>query len=590
MKQTSGDGRVTGGVVGDSIDGAGGVDARGGSGVAGLASATGPAGVTPTGGMGLTRRGGLRRIATWSAAATALAACGPQEGAPASNQQPAATTAPSANTQPAASSGPSTRRLKIGVSFEVGSLHPSDFGYWLTSYGTGQSLLRVTPEDKLVPWIASGVEANGQEGYTIKLNPAAKFHNGKPIDGKAVQAALMRHLDAGVRDVPSLKGATWEFPDAQTIRIKTTEPDPWLPNTLALGYMPIFDVTEVPEKVDPGTLIGKGFYSGPFKVTSLTPLQMTMDAVPNAWDGAPKVAGVDVKFIKDPQARFAALRTREIDLMLYVPADAVPLVKQTAGMAFKATPSAGRVWVLFNQARPPLNELAVRQAVNLAMDRKQISDNVLNGAYVNSDSLYPTTVPWNVPGIVKTDVAAAKKLLDDAGWVPGADGIRVKAGKRLAFEWLHYPQQPDSKPLSEAVQAQLKSVGMEITLRQVDDINAAFRSKDYYAGITFNSMQQVGNPMTVLNLYFRTDSSRNWGAWGSAELDGLIKRLNVEFDANKRNEMLKQVQEIFRRDVPMTFATGRYWAVAVNNDFSTYVPTHDVDHYIVTKDVVPAVK
>ena len=44
-------------------------------------------------------------------------------------------------------------------------------------------------------------------------------------------------------------------------------------------------------------------------------------------------------------------------------------------------------------------------------------------------------------------------------------------------------------------------------------------------------MQQAGNPMSVLNTYFRTDSARNWGGWGSAELDGLIKRLNVEFDA-----------------------------------------------------------
>ena len=527
--------------------------------------------------QGMTRRSGLASAGMMSAAA--LAACGPS-GVPSQEVKPAGTAAPAA--APA-------RRFKVGNSFALSNLSPHDNGYWLTSYGVGQSLYRVTPEDKLVPWIATSIEANGQDGYTIKLNPRAKFHNGKQIDGKAVQAAIQRHLDAGVRDIPSLKGATWEFPDAQTIRIKTSEPDPWLPNYLSLGYMPIFDVAEVPDKIDPATLIGKGFYSGPFRVSAHTTQQLTLDAVADAWDGAPKVPGVDIKFVTDPQARLSALKTGEIDMMLYVPADGVPVVKQTQGLQFKATPSAGRVWVLFNHARPPLNEVAVRQAVSLAIDRKQIADQVMNGAYVNADSMYPSTVPWNVPGLLKTDQAEARKLLDVAGWRAGADGIRVKDGKRLSFEWLHYPQQPDSKPMSEAVQAQLKTVGVEIRLRQTDDINAAFRSMDYDAGVTFNSNQQADD-MTVLNNYFRSDSPRNWGSWKYPELETLIRRLNVEFDANRRNDMLKQVQEIFRQEVPITFIVGRFWSVAVGADFGSYVPTHDVDHYIVTKDVAASAK
>ena len=67
-------------------------------------------------------------------------------------------------------------------------------------------------------------------------------------------------------------------------------------------------------------------------------------------------------------------------------------------------------------------------------------------------------------------------------------------------------------------------------------------------------------------------------------MDGLIKRLNVEFDATRRNDLLKQLQEVFRKDVPITFAVSRHWSAAVNADFAGYVPTHDDDHYIVTKD------
>ena len=124
----------------------------------------------------------------------------------------------------------------------------------------------------------------------------------------------------------------------------------------------------------------------------------------------------------------------------------------------------------------------------------------------------------------------------------------------------------------------------------MDDITAAFNSKDFDAGVTFNSIQQTGNPMSVLNQYFVTDGTRNWGSWGSSDLDGVIKRLNTEFDAARRNDLMKQVQEHFRKEVPITFTVARTWAVALNRDFGNYVPTHDVDHYIVTEDVAPAAK
>jgi peptide/nickel transport system substrate-binding protein len=237
-------------------------------------------------------RGWTRRSGLAVAGAATVVACGPQPGAQPSESRPAATAR--------AASVATDRHFKIGVSFEVLNVSPHDNGFWLTSYGSGQSLLRVSPEEKLEPWIAQSITADGAEGYTIKLNPAARFHNGKPIDARQVRTAIQRHLEAGVRSIPSLKGAAWESPDAQTLRIRTVEPDPWLPNYLALAYLPIFDTDEVPE---PGklnadalnALVGKGFYSGPFKVTRLTPQEMSLDAVPNAWDGASSLAGVDVK-------------------------------------------------------------------------------------------------------------------------------------------------------------------------------------------------------------------------------------------------------------------------------------------------------
>ncbi|HVG97812.1 MAG TPA: ABC transporter substrate-binding protein, partial [Chloroflexota bacterium] len=236
-----------------------------------------------------------------------LAGCGPQGEPGAAGGAPGGSATTTGG--PAAPGGAAPRRLRIGTSFVVSNMVPGDNPQWHSTYGVAQTLYRILPEDKLAPWIASSIAPDGQEGYTIKLNPAARFHNGKRIDAAAVQACIERHLARGVQ-VPSLKGARWEVVDSGTLRVKTTEPDPWLPNYLATAAsFPIFDVAEVPEGGDPSALVGKGFYSGPFRASALTADRLTLDAVPDAWDGAPKLAGVDVAFIRDPLARFNALKT-----------------------------------------------------------------------------------------------------------------------------------------------------------------------------------------------------------------------------------------------------------------------------------------
>jgi peptide/nickel transport system substrate-binding protein len=519
----------------------------------------------------VSRRFGLASLA----AAVTGGACAPTPGTPAAERAGDAAGPPGGS-----------RRLKIGTSFSITTLHPVEGGS-LGTYGAGDTLYRLLPNQTIAPWIAASIAPNGEDGYTIRLNPAARFHNGKPIDAGTVQACLERYAAAGVIPTPSLTGARYETPDALTLRVATSAPDPWLPNYLAYSRAPIFDASEVPDKVDPAVLAGKGYLSGPFRVTGLTPQQMTLDAVPNAWDGAPRLAGVDLKFIQDAHARLLALKTGEIDMLLYSPADAVPQFRPADNLHFKTTRSHELALVWMNHQRPPFNELAVRQALSLAIDRQQIAEQVLNGAYEARDSFYPKDVQWSVPGLVRTDVAAARRLLDGAGWAVGQDGVRVKDGKRLSFEWLHYPQQPDSKPMSEAIQAQLKAVGMEVRLRQTDDITGALRSKQFDVGVSYNGMLDGGSPMVRFNSYYRTDSVNNYGGWGSAELDRAIAALGREFDASRRTQLLRQVQELFARDVVITFAVSKHWSAAVNTDFKDYVPPVWVGEGIVTKDTAP---
>ena len=250
----------------------------------------------------------------------------------------------------------------------------------------------------------------------------------------------------GCATSPRSKGRPGSSPTRSPSASRPPSPTPGCPTTSPWATCPSSTWTRCRTKADPATLVGKGFYSGPFRVSAHTTQQLTLDAVADAWDGPPRVAGVDIKFVTDPQARLAALRTGEIDMMLYVPADGVPLIKQSPGLQFKATPSAGRVWVLFNFARPPLNEVAVRQAVSLAIDRKQIAEQVLNGAYVNSDSCTPPQSPGTCPACSRPTrpppQAAGRRRLEgrrrrDPGQGRPASGVRVAALPATARQQAH---------------------------------------------------------------------------------------------------------------------------------------------------------
>ena len=145
--------------------------------------------------------------------------------------------------------------------------------------------------------------------------------------------------------------------------------------------------------------MGKGFFSGAFRASALTADRLTLDAVPDAWDGAPKLAGVDVAFIRDPLARFNALKTGEIDLMLYTPADAVPLVKGAPGLSYKATSSGSRIYVVLNhkRARPRRGRRAPGRGPDdrPQADRRESAQRGLR----RPDNLYPSRLsPGACPG------------------------------------------------------------------------------------------------------------------------------------------------------------------------------------------------
>ena len=141
---------------------------------------------------------------------------------------------------------------------------------------------------------------------------------------------------------------------------------------------------------------------------------------------------------------------------------------------------AGTPWTIYpNVQRLPTSELAVRRALGYAINKDAIVKIVFHGEsrprVVAAPADYPRLRARSPRSISPYDPAKAKKTLDEAGWKPGADGIRVKDGKRLEILWI-FGANNGYEEMAPLIQAMARDVGMDIQLReqpraQMDEAN-----------------------------------------------------------------------------------------------------------------------
>jgi peptide/nickel transport system substrate-binding protein len=229
---------------------------------------------------------------------------------------------------------------------------------------------------------------------------------------------------------------------------------------------------------DPKT--GQPISSGPMLVKSFTPdQQVTLVPNPDYWGKKATVPKVVFIPVRDSNAEVNAFRSGEVDVIY--PQNQIGLRKKIeSASGAKYTSSLGTQWEHFDMLSsvPGLDDLEVRRAIATAMPRQQIVDRLVKDANDNASVLdnvewmtnqkayQPNWSMYPAAG----DVDAANQILDAAGWVRGADGIRAKDGVKLSF---HIGTTPDNQArvlAEQIIQDQMKKIGVKFTLENSPDI------------------------------------------------------------------------------------------------------------------------
>ncbi len=322
---------------------------------------------------------------------------------------------------------------------------------------------------------------------------------------------------------------------------------------------------------------------GPFKYQSWKRSDsVTMVPDPLYFRGQPKLQKIIFKIVPDRNTVLTQLETHEIDLWAPVTFAFYDRARAIPGVVVDRYPSYYFDHLDFQNAHPPLDDARVRQALRMAIDREEIKAKLHHGiGVIQDDPVSPAHPAFdkNVP-TAPFDLAAAGKLLDDAGWTLGAGGARTKNGKPMAFTFATSTGTPDSDQTIELIRANWQKLGVSISVRHYPSplMFAPFAN----GGIVYSGKWDMitfswgGDPIGDLSNLYSCEQippqGQNDPRYCDRKVDAAMATFKTIYDEKKRQPYADIVQEGIAKDAPITVLDIREDMYAHNTDLKGFLP------------------
>ena len=315
---------------------------------------------------------------------------------------------------------------------------------------------------KLEPWLATGYTiSDDKKTYTIKLRTGVTFSNGAPMTAADVKFSIDEDTKTG--------DAGWGFINSAIDSVTATD-DSTVTITLKYAWAPLIaDLSLFSNGVVPNNYGGKSaadFYTapigtGPFVWDSWIKGQsLTLTANKKYWQqGRPYLNGVTWNVVPDANTRKLQVQGGQVDINDTPDWSSLASLKSSANVEAVTYPSTQIDYIAFNQQRAPFDDVHIRQAISMAIDRKALVKAVLFG---NGEPAYSLLSP----GTPLFDKNAGGAKFD----VSGAKAELAKSSKPNGFTTtlLIASGSPNQSSIAQIMQAELKDIGITMTIRQLD--------------------------------------------------------------------------------------------------------------------------
>ena len=478
------------------------------------------------------------------------------------------------------------QELRIGLRNEPTALDPQ----YQNSQANNQIALHIfeplvarDAQMRPIPALALSWKPLNDTVWEFKLRPDVKFHDGSPFTAQDVVFTFERAAKVPNSPAPftpiTRQIARLEIVDPLTLRITTAQPAPLLP--MDLGNLPILSRHAAGGSAPEGRTTaelnrGEGLAgTGPFRFAEWKrggDLILLRNAA--YWGDRPAWSKVVLRGLNNGSVRVAALTVGDVDMIEDPPpGDLATLRKEGRGALVEAV-SHRLIYVALDQfaepspgipdteGRNPLKERKVREALSRAIDRKALVDKSLDGLGAPAGDL----LPWPALGTVKEaqpdrfDVAAARRLLGEAGWGKGfAITLGAPAGRYYGDAKV---AQAIAAMWSQAgVKAQAEAVEPPVFVKNRDE----HRYSAYLGGWT-GETGELANPLRALAATPNRERGMggvNRGRYSNPALDARLEEAMRTVDPKKRETLLQQASRLLTADygvLPLYFEIS-VWAL-----------------------------
>lgn len=489
-------------------------------------------------------------------------------------------------------SGGSKDTLKVAFLFSGENADPADGynGWFLMEQGVGQALTKFDEKMNLQPWLATkwSVAADNKT-WTFVINEKAKFSNGNPVTAEAVKASIERTFEKNKRAASFFKFKEMKA-EGNTLTIVTEKTNPNIAEYLADPMFTIVDVAA--EKAGRDFKAAGPIATGPYEVKSFAKDKTVVVANKNYWNGKVPFKEIEFPLISDANTRALALKSGNVDAVINVAPEQMGQFKDNKDFKISEVTSIRSEFGLLNE-HGILGDPVVREALILATNKKAYVGNLLHGAYEVSNAPIPPTLGFGYDKLTAPNsynVEKAEKLLADNGWKKNAEGILEKNGKTLTLTLVGYKARASLPVIAEAMQADLKKIGIAIKLEIVDTKASVKMLEEGKYDIFLYSINAAssGDPVPFLTWYWKTnvngDNPQNTTGYSNAAVDTKLTELESEMDKTKRALLVQEVQQLILNDRATLFLCYPKVNIVMSKDVKN-LQVSPLDIYVINEKV-----
>ena len=465
--------------------------------------------------------------------------------------------------------------LNFNIRTEPPSLHPgkaSDNISAAVLYQTFEGLMRLDQKtEKPEPAMAKSYDlSDDKKTYTFHLRDGIKWSNGDPVTAEdfetawkwvlnpdtakadyAYQLYPIKGAQAAKEGKGSLDDVGVKAKDDKTLVVELENPTPYfLDLTAFYTYMPVNHKVADKEGKWSENLTDKYVTNGPFLMEKWShKSKIVLKKNPEYWDAKTvKLETINLSMVDNENTELQMFQNGELDWagkpLSQLPLSAIDTLKNDP--QYQSIPFTGIYYYVFNVKEKPMNNVNIRKALALSIDRKTLVDNVTKGGQLPAKALVPSTI-WeeNKEGYFKdNDVAEAKKYLKK-----GLDELGLK---ELPTIKIKFNTSENHSAIAQAVQDMWKKnlgVNVELGNEEWNVYLDTLRESDFQIG-RMGWVADFNDAINFLEIYEHVGGN-NYTNWHNDEYSNLLDKARKEADQTKRNDELRKAEKIFMDEMPV---------------------------------------